>query len=305
MYHRVLPVSSFEQTYSNSAIIVSTNTFEKHIGFLKKNFNVLSLDEFEQHLNDEGSYPSKSCLITFDDGWFDNYEYALPVLAKKGVPATIFLPYNYIGTSKRFWQEELTASLHLLRDDPRDEVTEFLNSLPYRIIQPDNEETLGSRINECIRQIKRLADQEIDAILANARQLSDQQSKKHTNIDNYLTWNNVNDMMDNHIAFGSHCLSHRILTGLSKDIMSAEIGESKAKIEAMLDTPVKSIAYPNGNYNDDVLEATQKRGYSLGFSTVSGHVSQTTNRYAIPRININDAATKHLPLFYCRLLKIF
>jgi peptidoglycan/xylan/chitin deacetylase (PgdA/CDA1 family) len=304
MYHRVLPVSSFNQTYSNSAIIVSTKTFEKHVDFLKKNLDILSLDEFEQHLNEHGSYPSKSCLITFDDGWFDNYEYALPVLAKHGVPATIFLPYNYIGTSKRFWQEELTAALHTICDDQRNEVTEFLNSLPYRIIQSDKDEMLSSHINECIRHIKKLTDQEIDDILENARHLAAQLSKQQSNIDTYLNWDNVKGMMEKHIAFGSHCLSHRILTGLSKNKMTAEIDESKAKIEAIIDTPVKSIAYPNGNYNDDVLKTAQTTGYTLGFSTVSTLVDHTTNRYAIPRINIHDAATKHLPLFYCRLLKI-
>jgi hypothetical protein len=184
-------------------------------------------------------------------------------------------------------------------------VAEFFDSLPYRINRSGNEQIQTSYINDFIRQLKRLGDQEIDAILVSARQLADYQSKQQTNIDNYLDWNNVKDMMENHITFGSHCLSHRILTGLSKDKMSAEIGESKAKIEAILSTPVKSIAYPNGNYDDDVLNTTKTTGYSMGFSTVSGHVSQTTNRYALTRININDAATKHLPLFYCRLLRIF
>jgi peptidoglycan/xylan/chitin deacetylase (PgdA/CDA1 family) len=306
MYHRVLPASSLEKTFSNKAIIVSTCTFEKHVEFLKKNFNILSLDEFEKYLNKGGSYPGKSCLITFDDGWFDNYEYALPVLNKKHVPATIFLPYNYIATSKRFWQEELSASLHLLCDAPNtQQVTEFLKSLPYRIDVSDCKELRSEQIYESVRQIKGLSDPEIDDILEKSRQLSTDLPIQQENIDNYLKWINVKDMMEREITFGSHCLSHRILTGLSKEDISAEIGDSKTNIEAEINTNVKSIAYPNGNYNEIVLKSTQITGYSLGFSTESGHVGQKTNRYAIPRININDVVSHNLPLFYCRLLRIF
>ena len=105
MYHRVLLKEQIQKTNSHEAIVVSDKTFKKQLKFLNKHFKIITPSEFSQTMNSNGSFDSRTCLITFDDGWLDNYDNALPILRKYKFPAVIFLSTNFIGTNSVFWQE--------------------------------------------------------------------------------------------------------------------------------------------------------------------------------------------------------
>jgi hypothetical protein len=111
MYHRVLSDSERRRSASNPALIVGRETFAMHMRVLKRRFSVISVDELVDRMERRTPFRDSSCLITFDDGWCDNFTNALPSLREHGHPALVFLPINYIGTQRMFWQETLT---HLL-----------------------------------------------------------------------------------------------------------------------------------------------------------------------------------------------
>lgn len=111
MYHRVVSKKNLDKIFSHPGIVVETETFEKHLRFLCRYFRVVSLDEFKERMITGQPFQDRICLITFDDGWQDNFNEAFPVLERYGLPAVIFLPVGFIGTRKRFWQESLTHSL--------------------------------------------------------------------------------------------------------------------------------------------------------------------------------------------------
>lgn len=93
MYHQVLP--NPDQGYR---LAVSTQTFNRQMRFLKKhNFNVLPLEDLIRLIKEKKEIPSRTVVITFDDGYRDNYIYAFPVLKKYGLPAAIFLIVNEVG----------------------------------------------------------------------------------------------------------------------------------------------------------------------------------------------------------------
>ena len=87
---------------------VSKDVFEMQMQFLKEHFTVVSfgelLDLWTQKTYDQSK---RYCVITFDDGWLDNYIYAYPVLKKYEIPATIFLPTAFVGTNKWFWPDKI------------------------------------------------------------------------------------------------------------------------------------------------------------------------------------------------------
>lgn len=72
-------------------------------------------NEVAQIINTGMEFPPRSCLITFDDGWKDNYTYAYPVLKRHHIPALIFLTTDFIGTSRAFWHEQLGDLLSKVR----------------------------------------------------------------------------------------------------------------------------------------------------------------------------------------------
>jgi hypothetical protein len=85
------------QTASQPGIVVEDKTFAMHMALLKRRFTVLTLDQFADRVTNRRVFGDSCCLITFDDGWIDNFDNALPVLRTHGLPAVIFLPVNFIG----------------------------------------------------------------------------------------------------------------------------------------------------------------------------------------------------------------
>src|SRR5690554_7133710 len=81
-YHRVLSDEERRNSFSNQAIVVSPRTFERQLRFLKRHCKLLSAADFERHLRERKPFATGSCLITFDDGWRDNYTNALPILRR-------------------------------------------------------------------------------------------------------------------------------------------------------------------------------------------------------------------------------
>jgi hypothetical protein len=106
-YHRVSEVPDPWDPLKVSAI-----TLEKHIRLLKTCYHLVSAKEVEDAVRGARTLPEKACLITFDDGWEDNYTVGFPILKKYRVPALIFVATDYIGTKKRFWHVRLRAALN-------------------------------------------------------------------------------------------------------------------------------------------------------------------------------------------------
>ena len=138
MYHRVLPHKEVEYGLQ-AGMYVEPETFEMQIEYLKKYFNIIQLSEINNHTitSQITSWKSPTCILTFDDGWYDFYLYVFPILKKYRVPATVFLPTRYINTEDIFWtdrvvnmfmQEKISKNINMnnLGDDTLVETLESL-----------------------------------------------------------------------------------------------------------------------------------------------------------------------------------
>jgi peptidoglycan/xylan/chitin deacetylase (PgdA/CDA1 family) len=106
------------------------------------------------------------------------------------------------------------------------------------------------------------------------------------------------------IDFGSHGVNHLILDKNGVDINS-EIKQSKIDIETMLGVPVTAFSYPNGNYNQNIVEALRLHGYDLGFGTEFGYNYPKANPFTVKRINIHQDACSTIPLFIGRIIGLW
>jgi peptidoglycan/xylan/chitin deacetylase (PgdA/CDA1 family) len=103
MYHSVRPVVP-----KGNMLTVSTDTFERQMAFLKKNdYNVLPLDSLADYVGGKKRIPSRAVVITFDDGYEDNYAYAFPILKKYGFAATVFIIVSKVGNPGRLSWEQI------------------------------------------------------------------------------------------------------------------------------------------------------------------------------------------------------
>lgn len=107
MFHRVLPDADPRAAGANPAYTVTPQELDDCIRFFKQCYAVIGLDELEARLAHGRSLPERPLLITFDDGWSDTVEHALPVLQTHGVPAVVFVATGHVGRTEGFWQEEM------------------------------------------------------------------------------------------------------------------------------------------------------------------------------------------------------
>ena len=309
MYHRVLTDEEHINTFSNTGIIVNVKTFEKQINYLNKYFTPLSLNEVIKHIDGNTPFNSGHCLITFDDGWHDNYTNALPILRSNNTPALIFLPTNYISpdhSDNLFWQEYLSNMIHHLctNNSPQHPILTNYN-LNHLITLKGN--ILKYEIGQFINTTKQLSNIEIDEVISNFHQyfLDNEIMITSSATDKYISWNMANEMVNNNIQLGSHAVSHRLLTKLDNQELENEVALSKSIIEQNTQSQINSIAYPNGSYDSRVTHKCDKQGYKLGFTTNNGYFEIGMNVFEINRINIHQSATSNTPLFLCRVLGIF
>ena len=306
MYHRVLPEPIAQKSFSNEGIIVKSHTFDKQIKFLNKVFRPISIDEFAKSLITKQPFYGYSCLITFDDGWADNFSEAYPILNRYSTPATVFLPVDYIGTDRRFWQEELAELVYILyQQGPK--VVEILKKYQLTSLHDRSDANARKMIKAFVNQLKSRNSDEINGIINEIKQSLKTIDKFNVtnNIDRFMTWDEILKMDRNNISFGSHSNSHTIMTHLSLEEVKSELKASKQTIQSILGHKIISFAYPNGNFNEDISNLVKATGYHIAFTTMPGKVVNSDDAYSIKRINIHDDITRNIPMFYCHILGIF
>lgn len=311
MYHRVVTETEKGHCFLQDGIIVKADTFEKQMRFLRNRFNVLSLNDFIDCIEGRRAFDYKSCLVTLDDGWKDNYQNAYPVLKEMGIPAVIFITTDFVGTGEHFWQEKITELLYRLNGahkSDRNFAGSIQEKLPDKAIESilrSDRGKLKGEVSVYISTLKEKRTVEIEDIIRRLNELAGKSGSGATAEEAFMNWDEVKVMAVNGITFGSHGKSHAILTRLRKSEAEKEAMESKAQIERILGTPVLSFSYPNGDYSEVVAEIVQNAGYRVVFSTEDGTHSASDERYRIKRINIHEDMTGSIPMFMARIVGLW
>jgi len=309
MYHRVLSEEERALTSSHPGIVVSTASFEAQMAVVKRRFVTLSAADFSDRLRRNVPFPSSSCLITFDDGWHDNWANALPVLERHNLPALIFLPVNYIGRQRQFWQERVTRMIARGLAAATTDVA--LRRRLAAILEPIG---LGSAFSlpvdrcreglaEAIGFLKAAPESARDSLIAELSDLGID-SEDADDPDRFLSWEQVRVMARRGVAFGAHGAEHRLLTQVPPDAAEQEVLESRAVLAKHLGD-VAAFSYPNGSWNAEISAIVREHGYQMAFTTEPGSVSSSDDRFALRRINIHEHAASTTPLFLARVVGLF
>jgi peptidoglycan/xylan/chitin deacetylase (PgdA/CDA1 family) len=307
LYHRVLSEAELAATFSSEAIIVSPATFERHLQFLRRHFTIVGLEEFREWLLNRRRFALPPCLITFDDGWKDNLTHACPVLKAQGLPAVIFLPTAYIGTGEPFWQERLSRLLYRLGQNPILRKHPVVARHALDDLFATQQSDLADRACTLARSFKNRNPQEVDTIVAEVAAVLAPlaTADDRADVDTFLSWKDVQNLRPDGITFGSHTVTHRILTQIDSATVAEELAESKRTLEQRLGAPVRVLAYPNGNHDAGICQQAREAGYDLAFTTIPGLVSPGDDTMRLRRLNIHDGAHRHLPLFFTAVLGMF
>lgn len=311
LYHRVLTLAEQETTFSQNGIIVSDITFNRHLVFLKKHFNIIDAAEFSRIIEEGKIFSDSSCLITFDDGWKDNYTNAFPLLKNQEIPSLIFLSVNYIENDDLFWQETLNIYLKVFLSETDSSILEeknlieFIERYELNDIIDSSDENRKIQILNFINNWKFKPEKKRIEFLKSFNNILDIDITQQNKCDYFMNWDDIGNMESGNITFGSHGMNHKIVTQLSNEQLNEELSESKIELGKKLSKNVDTFSYPNGNYDQETAKLVENLGYQFAFTTEYGFVDKNCNLMTIPRINIHEDVTNNIPMFLCRILGIF
>jgi peptidoglycan/xylan/chitin deacetylase (PgdA/CDA1 family) len=290
-YHRVLHDSEIARTWSHPGIVVRTESFDAQMDFLKRHYPPVDAAQPTQW-RPAGSTRS---LITFDDGWRDNFLNALPVLQHKGISALLFVATDYVNGDRPFWQERLGGLLGtILEQDPTD--SQLPDAIPRTLLDaPD----IWNAVHAVIEHFRAAPYTEIEAVITDLER--SRLTPNSGSVDTFLSWEQISRMNLEGVSIGSHSCSHRLLTRLERSEIKEELDRSRATLEDRLGKPVTTLAYPGGALDESVANEARAAGYQYAFTTTPGSVS-TQNPMELPRVNVHQGAASSIPLFHCRLL---
>lgn len=311
MYHRVLDNEEYLTNLSMNGIVVKAETFEKQMKYLARNFHVISPVDFLMHIEKRIPFEPKSCLVTFDDGWKDNFKNALPVLKENKIPALVFLSTGFIGTRNRFWQTRLIHAFCSLREyviQNPGKKTEILHAMKIdeirEIVKSSETEFRERVLAYAASQKKENVDLIEERVAALTKGILPQDERAPRDED-FLDWQEIETMAQEGIWIGSHGITHQILTMLEEREVAKEVSESKEDIERRLGRDTWAFSYPNGDHNKSVLDAIRESGYKLAFTTESGSVNLRDDPYRIKRQNVFEDMTNTIPMFLARVVGLW
>lgn len=312
MYHRVLTPAEIRSSGSHPSIMVECETFAKQMDLVRRRFKVLTIEEFARRMERKIPFDNSSCLITFDDGWKDNYTYALPILKANDIPAVVFLPVNYIGERRHFWHEALVQlfvlAVRTVRKDParaKRLCAVVAQTGCQEIFDVQDEDPRPHIIAVLSNNRKGLLPSVIDAALSDLSRELGVDDGDVDGVDRFMDWDEVRAMAQAGIEFGGHGAEHRLLSHLPVEEAREDIQRSKDVIDRQVKMGIPTFSYPRGYWTPQVAELVKASGFRLAFLAKGGSVGCQDNPYTLRRINIGQAGTESMPMFLARVVGLF
>jgi peptidoglycan/xylan/chitin deacetylase (PgdA/CDA1 family) len=298
MYHRVLPAADPRFGAEEPGMVVTPETLDLHLQIAKQRFTLISLEEWITRRDAGHALPRRACAITFDDGWLDNYEYALPVLERHQVPATIFVVAEMLGSQRRFWPNRLTA---LLAQADVPEVRSALSWLTPLLTSPVTCRPDRERLATIVGTCKQQSDDWLNARLDEAEQRIGEVRHRGEK-PSLMNWEQLTRMQASGlVSVGSHTCNHyRLLPQLHSETLQREIISSKTIIEERLGKPATLFCFPNGDA-DHRARALVAQHYRAAVTTQRGINSATSDAHQLKRIALHEDGSHTAMRFEARL----
>ncbi|WP_028580734.1 polysaccharide deacetylase family protein [Desulfogranum japonicum] len=296
--HRVVDQRSYDQCSFQKSIQVTSGGFRLFLKNLKKDFNVVPLSSLLHTKKKEDPDDMPLAVITFDDGWRDNYELGFPIIGQEQVPATIFLTTDYIDNDFGFWWQSLGEVLSdkTLSSVCRRKISEYMSKI---LANGGNDMDVFANVDASIELLKTMYSYKALAITEKILELAQGDTVR----SQALTWEQCRAMGSRGVTFGSHTLSHPRLTCLDDHTLEKELTQSRNILLENRVPYVNAVCYPFGDFNRRVMNRAA-RYYQLGLTTLSGAVEcGRWEAMALPRINISEDVAENQSLLRYRLLK--
>lgn len=252
--------------------------FAKQLRTLRRFATVLPLQRALALMAAGEPLPPRAVVLTFDDGYRDNLELGVPMLAEHGFPATFFLVPGFLSGSVGAWWEDLSAAFERARA-PRltvAGVTHDLTSPPARQAAHDAVRSSVKTLDHATR-------------VAEVARVTAELNPAPTSVGEglFMDWSGATSLLAAGHEIGSHTVSHAILERETEEGQLAELADSRAELESGLGISVDTLAFPNGaaaDYSDTTTRLVSELGYKCAVTTRAGLAGRSDSPYEMRRV---------------------
>jgi peptidoglycan/xylan/chitin deacetylase (PgdA/CDA1 family) len=288
-FHRVHAIErGVEFPFDEGVVDTDPRAFERQVEVIAKYFRPVGIDDVVRYF-DGAALPVNPVLVTFDDGYRDNHELALPILKRYGVRAVFFIATDYVTRRKLFWWDRIN---YVIKKSRRREIAlEYPYALALRLWPRDERR---AAIEILLRLVKSWIGLDLERFLvelATACRVELEPAAERALADESLmTWDHVRELRAAGMDVQSHTRTHRVLQTLDPRALADELLGSRRDLERELGEPVTAISYPVGQSIAKVgaiRRALVDAGYKIGFTNQTGTVPLGAG---IDRFDVNRIA---------------
>ena len=273
-WHRIVPDFEGMRKRVIPGMLTSTRTFERQLDWVARTYRIATLDFALEVLAGREKSDRDLCVITFDDGYADLLEHAVPILRRHGAPAIVYVSSGHVDSGEPLLHDRLYRLLKLVGDKRMrpGPGTELLA----RASSAGAAATLDSLLERhprafCLRlaeNLERSLGEDPRAAAPDCR---------------LLGWDELRAVQAAGVQVGAHTIDHRCLPNESLGEGERQLRIPMERIEAELGTRVRHFAYPNGWYSKQAMEQLAAAGYRSAVTTEDRPTQLGANPYALPR----------------------
>lgn len=286
-YHRIGQRES--DLFDPGVFSATGEQFDRQLAYLKRRVELVSLEEALLYVEGK-SGGGRHCraLITFDDGYLDNYLTAYPILRSHNVQGVFFLVSTMVGSAAIPWWDHIAYLVKTAKN------RRFSLQYPAELDVHLERDGLDVSLRSILRLYKRAENTDSTRFiheLAEASRGEDLPPAERR----FLNWDEARAMQQGGMAFGSHTYSHPVLSQLSPGEQLNELQKSRSIMSDELARPIDVLAYPVGattSFTTETQQAARDAGYRAAFSFYGGtNYKGSTSPYDVKRIAIDDSSS--------------
>jgi peptidoglycan/xylan/chitin deacetylase (PgdA/CDA1 family) len=280
MYHSVMDDPSSAQM-TMGGIIHSTKVFRGQMEIIARHFHAVGLDDVLLFLKGEKALPPRAVVVTFDDGYADNYHAANDILRPLGIPGVFYVTVDCLDNQRLPWPSLVRYAFLTSQKDfwvDLDGQAWALSSPQQRLRAFDHASEYCSKVSASLR------DQFIESI---QQQLQAEPPSLSQRL--MMNWDEVRSLVRSGHTVGSHTMTHPNMAHVGEEEARTELAESKRRLEQELVSPIVHFSYPcpsalQPHWSENTVSASREIGYKTAVTTNGGMVRRQDDPLSLRRI---------------------
>jgi peptidoglycan/xylan/chitin deacetylase (PgdA/CDA1 family) len=274
---------------------LSRNELEKYLKILSKHYHFVSILDAVDMIQGHKPVQPYSLVLTFDDGYRNNFTHALPILRRYSIPATFFIPTGFVDNPRPFCSDRLDYAVQNSSVDGRE--------LRIGDISVRLDGSSRTALRESFRRLRRSAKalplshleylqkmEELAVDLENESGGSLADIQADDDWSAIVTWEQLEKIGNDDVTIGSHTVDHSRLGLVDVEFARDQLVRSKRNIEFRTGRPCLNLCYPNGNFTQETISLAKEAGYVCGTTTTEGLNRVGDDIMKLRRINMSTGA---------------